>query len=83
MPNEITIRPPYGAIQEPENAQWKNRFKIKSESSNRMYLVAQNKKTNKWGCSCAGYISHRHCKHLTAMGVPDRLIHGLAEKRLR
>jgi len=51
----------------PENEQWKNRFEIKSESSNRLYTVAQNKKSGTWGCSCFGWIRYRRCKHLTAL----------------
>ena len=44
-----------------------NRIEIKSETSNRLYVVAQNKKTNNWGCSCPGWIIHRKCKHLFAL----------------
>lgn len=47
-----------------DNAQYKNRIEIKSETSNRLYVVAQNKKTNAWSCSCPGWIIHRKCKHL-------------------
>jgi hypothetical protein len=75
MANEIQLRLPPGAIMEPENDQWHNRFKIRSESSNRLYLVAQNKKTGKYACSCPGWIRHRHCKHLEAMGLPRHLMH--------
>jgi hypothetical protein len=48
----------------PENAQWKNRFQIKSESSSRLYTVAQRKSDGSWACSCMGWIRFRHCKHL-------------------
>jgi hypothetical protein len=51
----------------PDNKEWKNRIEIKSETSNRLYVVAQNKKTNNWGCSCPGWIIHRKCKHLFAL----------------
>lgn len=51
----------------PDNAQWKNRFEIESESSNRVYIVAQNKSTGIFGCSCMGWIRYRKCKHLTAI----------------
>src|SRR5271157_3307202 len=54
----------------PENNQWENRFYIKSESSGRLYTIAQNKNRRFWGCSCPGWISRRKCKHLTAMGLP-------------
>jgi hypothetical protein len=54
----------------PDNAQWKNRFEIKSESSNRIYVVAQRISDNSWGCSCPGFKNARNghlnrtCKHL-------------------
>jgi hypothetical protein len=51
----------------PDNAQWKNRFEIKSESSNRLYTVAQNKANGTWGCSCPGWKRHRKCKHLSTL----------------
>jgi hypothetical protein len=54
----------------PDNSQWTNRFYIKSESSGRLYTIAQNKSRRYWGCSCPGWISRRKCKHLTAMGLP-------------
>ncbi len=53
-----------------ENGQWKNRFEIRSESSNRVYIVAQNKSKGFFGCSCPGWRIHRSCKHLMALGLP-------------
>ena len=73
----ITIRTPPGAKSLPPNNLWQNRFEIHSSSSNRVYIVAQNKTTGKWGCSCPGYCAHRVCKHLkNGMGLTDRQIHG-------
>lgn len=69
-----------GADPLPENAQWKNRMHIRSESSDRLYVVAQNKATKQWACSCMGWKRWRTCKHLTTM-VPalDRIVRaGLA-----
>lgn len=48
------------------------RMKVPSESSNRMYLVSQNKESGEWQCSCPGWKfkkegKERHCKHLSAM----------------
>ena len=54
----------------PDNAQWTNRFMIRSESSNKLYTIAQNKNRRYWGCNCPGWISRRKCKHLTALGLP-------------
>ena len=51
----------------PENNQWKNRFEINSETSDRVYIVSQNKKTGEWGCSCPGWRVRRYCKHLRTL----------------
>ena len=55
----------------PDNAQWTNRFEIHSETSNRVYIIAQNKNKGHFGCSCKGWIFHRKCKHLTALSLPN------------
>jgi len=54
----------------PANAQWENRFEIRSESSERVYIVAQNINKRHWGCSCPGYKIHRKCKHLQVLALP-------------
>jgi hypothetical protein len=62
----------------PDLRGWTHRFEIKSQSSNRLYTVAQRETTGEWGCSCPGYIIQkrdkitgllkpRTCKHLTAI----------------
>lgn len=51
----------------PDNAQWKNRFEIHSESSNRVYIISQNIKGEHWGCSCPAWITRRKCKHLNSI----------------
>jgi hypothetical protein len=64
MSNALTIP---GAVALPENKVWHNRVEIKSESSDRIYIVAQRKTDNTWGCNCPGWIRFRRCKHLEAM----------------
>ena len=54
----------------PSDAQWENRFEIRSETSDRIYVIAQNKQGRWWGCSCPGWKRHRTCKHLNAVGLP-------------
>jgi hypothetical protein len=53
------------------NERYTNRMEIRSESSSRLYIVAQNKLTGEWSCSCPGWKNCRNgvrkCKHLTAM----------------
>lgn len=58
----------------PDNKQYTNRFEIKSESSSRIYIVAQNKSGGWWSCSCPGWIRHKKCKHLDAIGLPGHHI---------
>lgn len=57
----------------PDNDQWTNRFEIESESSDRIYIVSQNKKTGEWGCSCPGWRipknGVRSCKHLRSLNL--------------
>lgn len=49
----------------PDNERWTNRFQIESSSSNRKYIIAQQRTDGEWGCSCPGWTHHRRCKHLT------------------
>jgi len=55
----------------PDNDQWTNRFEIESESSDRIYIVAQNKNTGVWGCSCPAWRTRRYCKHLRTLNLLD------------
>lgn len=48
-----------------------NHMEIKSESSSRVYIVAQRISTGLWECSCPGWKGYRKCKHLTKMGLPS------------
>jgi len=54
----------------PDSDQWQNRFEIRSETSNRIYVIAQHKKRRHWGCSCPSFRVRRSCKHLEALGLP-------------
>lgn len=74
--NELTIKPS-GAVSLPDNDQWCGRFQIRSSSSNRLYIIAKNKKTGRYGCSCPAYRTRRYCKHLTSgCGLSLSEIHG-------
>jgi len=53
-----------------DNTQWTNRFEVRSESSDRVYIVSQHKEKRHWGCSCPGWRTRRKCKHLTTLGLP-------------
>ncbi len=76
---ELIARVKKNSVALPDNAQWTNRFEIRSSSSNRIYVVAMNKATGKWGCSCPGYCSKRKCKHLIqGCGLDEGDIHGNA-----
>jgi|ERR1019366_5770801 DNA polymerase III epsilon subunit family exonuclease len=54
----------------PPNAQWEHCFEFHSPTSNRIYIVAQNIQKRHWSCSCPGWKSYRHCKHLDALSLP-------------
>lgn len=68
MPNVVSR--PSGSVVLPDKGQYTNRFEIRSSSSNRIYIVAQHITGRWWSCSCPGWISHRNCKHLKALGLP-------------
>jgi hypothetical protein len=65
-----TVYIPCNSLMLPDNDQWQNRFEIRSETSNRVYVIAQHKVKKHWGCSCPSYRTRRYCKHLSAIGVP-------------
>ena len=55
-----------------DNKTHTNRMEVRSESSNRLYVVSQAKASGEWQCSCPGWIMKRAgkprgCKHLGAM----------------
>lgn len=59
---------------------WMNRFEVASKSSNRRYVIAQQRADGVWGCSCPGWTHHRKCKHLTDVlgrlaGIADQYNH--------
>jgi len=69
MENNIVLSK-LGKNKLPDNEQWINRHEIKSETSDRIYVVSQHKTKRHWGCSCPGWRTRRHCKHLMAIGLP-------------
>jgi hypothetical protein len=77
MSQAIKIFKPVGAVSLPDNDQWDNRFHIKSQTSNRLYVIARNKSTGKFGCSCPSYRVRRYCKHLLqGCSLSTSQIHG-------
>ncbi len=63
-----------------DSDKWMNRFQIRSGSSDRLYVIAQQRADGAWGCSCPGWTHHRKCKHLTDVlgrlaGVADQYDH--------
>jgi hypothetical protein len=72
--NLPVLRIPRGSIRLPDNDQWQHRFYIKSETSDRLYVIAQHKRKKYWGCSCPSYRTRRQCKHLAAIGLPENEI---------
>jgi hypothetical protein len=54
----------------PDNKSYVNRFEIKSETSDSVYVIAQSKSGGWWACECFGFRRHQHCKHLERLGLP-------------
>jgi hypothetical protein len=49
---------------ESDSDRYVNRFTVPSTTSSSVYLVSQRRTSGEWCCSCRGWITHRHCKHL-------------------
>jgi hypothetical protein len=56
----------------PDTSTHVNRFEIKSQTSDRVYTIAQSKTGRWWSCSCNGWLRHKSCKHLKALGLPGQ-----------
>ena len=56
----------------PDSDRYKCRFKVRSASSNQLYLISYDAGPGYWTCSCRGNIRHGQCKHLTAAGLKGR-----------
>lgn len=58
----------------PDSDRYKIRFKVRSSSSNQLYMVSFDNAPGAqwWTCSCRGNIRHGQCKHLTALGLRGR-----------
>jgi len=54
----------------PDNAAYTNRFEVRSETSDNVYIIAQSKSGRWWSCGCRGWIRHKKCKHLAAVQLP-------------
>jgi hypothetical protein len=55
----------------PDTTGWTNRFHVRSETSSRLYVIAQRTGSGEWGCNCPGWRTSaartngvRTCKHL-------------------
>ena len=61
-----------------DDARYKSKFEVVSESSGRVYRISYDSAPGAgyWVCSCPGYLTRGKCKHLSAAGLRGR-----AEKR--
>lgn len=64
------ITAPPGAVFFADDRGWTNRMEFQSESG-KFYVVSQHAAGRYWGCSCTGWRTHRKCKHLTELGLPN------------
>jgi hypothetical protein len=53
-----------GFVTFPDTSDWMHRFQIKSGTSARVYMIGRHRATGVWVCSCMGFRSSHHCKHL-------------------
>lgn len=67
----ITVYVPPDAERLSDSRDYTNRFEIHSETSNRVYLIAQHKTKRYWTCSCPRWITKRECKHLRTLALPE------------
>lgn len=58
----------------PDSDRYKVRFKVRSSSSNNLYLISYDNAPGAgyWTCSCRGNIRFGSCKHLEACGLRGR-----------
>jgi hypothetical protein len=58
----------------PDSDRYKVRFKVRSSSSNSLYMISYDNAPGAqyWTCSCRGNIRHGQCKHLSAAGLQGR-----------
>lgn len=58
----------------PDSDRYKVRFKVRSSSSNQLYMISYDNApgAQHWTCSCRGNIRHGHCHHLDSMGLNGR-----------
>jgi len=70
--SSIVVHRPRGSLVLPDTSAYVNRFDVRSETSDMVYTVAQSKSGRWWSCSCLGWIRHKKCKHLTALGLPGK-----------
>ncbi len=70
-PDVFTAGDTVGRKSLPDTEAYINRFEIKSETSDRIYIVAQSRTGRWWSCSCNGWLRHKKCKHLAALGLPS------------
>jgi len=65
MRNQVAeIAAQIGSELMPDNDQWVNRFTVRSDTKDAVYVVAQRRSDGTWGCGCWAWKRHRRCKHL-------------------
>lgn len=61
----------WGAKRLPNGGAWTNRFEV---HTNNTYIISQSKNGRWWACGCRGWITHKNCKHLKALGLPGSFV---------
>ena len=79
---DLAVAARFDATLLPDNAQYTHRMAIRSESSDREYVVAQRKANGQWSCGCPGFLRFRRCKHASLMFPPLLETYGGSPARL-
>lgn len=60
---------------------WTDKFEHESDSG-RVYTISRWDGTDEWGCSCRGWTTHGHCRHLDQHGLASARYASFGQRRV-